>query len=242
MRKMRISRIVRTVFLAAVLTAAVVFPAAAGEADHSAETENASVIPIGEKASDADYEVTLVNESGKEITGVALRVSYEEFSDNLLPEDTVLKDQGKGTLWCTPGEIVNYVPPVYDIMLTFADDSTAVLHTLPFGDADEITILTEKEEAEEGEEKASETEAEKETETVYARFFSFSMNNVTDSLQREKNIRESGEAVLVADYKAKVERSSGSGSGGGGSSGGGGGGSAPAPTQQQQCLDNGLVF
>ena len=222
MRKMSIRRIIFTAFLSAALVSGNLFPAAAEETEPAAETEvSAEPVLIGEKTSDAEYEVTLVNESGKEITEIARRASYEEFSDNLLPENAVLKDSGKGTLWCTPAQIVNYVPPVYDIRLTFSDDSTAVLHTLPFGDADEITILTDEE-----------------TQIVYARFFSFSMNSVTDSLQREKNIEKSGEAVLVADYRAKVERTSGSG-GGSGSSGSGGGTSAPAP---QQCLDNGLMF
>ena len=235
MKKMKIT----AGLLAMILAAALILPAYAAQADTEVQTEAAEEkVLIGEKSGDSDYEVTLINQSGREITQIALRASYEEFSDNLLPEDTVLADQAEGTLWCAPAQIVNYVPPVYDIRLTFPDDSTAVLHTLPFGDADEITILTDEE-----------------TGIVYTRFFSFSMNSTTDSLQREKNIEESGEAVLIADFRAKIDRASGSGQGGGsgssGSSGSGSGGSkgggsgnkgGGSQTSQQQCLDNGLMF
>lgn len=213
--------------LAVMLTAGMIFQVSAEEAAKETETEAAQVIEIGEKAGDEDYEVTLVNESGKEIKEIALRASYEEYSDNLLPENTVLEDQGKGTLWCTPAQILNFVPPVYDIKLTFADDSTAVLHTLPFGDAEELRIQTDDESG-----------------TVYVKFFSLSLNAETDSLQSEKNIAASGEDGMIADYKVRTGQAAPEAAPSG-DSGNSGASSQPAPAPaptQQQCLDNGLMF
>ena len=181
MRITRLSTITTAGILAVVLMVGMVPAVSAAQEDIVSETEAQAAlekIQIGEKRSDSDYEVTLVNECGKAITGIALRASYEEYSDNLLPEDTVLEEHGQGTLWCEPAEILNFVPPEYDIQLTFADESTAVLHTIPFGDADELTILTDEESG-----------------TVYVRFISLSQNSESNSLQREKNIAQSGDGV-----------------------------------------------
>lgn len=178
-------------------------------------------VTLGEKTSDSDYEVTLINETGKDIKEAALRTNYaEEFSDNLLAEDAVLED-GKEAVWyCPQGEMVNYVPCVYDLKLTFDDDTEATLHTLPMGDANEIKILMEDD-------------------VAYVSFTSLSLNYETDTKRREGEIAEIGEAVLVADYNAKVAGGGSSGGGGGSYSGGGGGGeAAPAP---DQCLTDGLL-
>lgn len=233
MRKTRLNQIMAAGILTAVLTAGMMLPASAAQEEAAPETESRDMqekVLIGEKHSDSDYEVTLVNESGKAITGIALRASYEEYSDNLLPEDTVLEEGGQGTLWCEPAEILNFVPPEYDIQLTFADESTAVLHTIPFGDAEELTILTDEESG-----------------TVYVRFMSLSQNSESNSLQREKNIAQSGEEGMIADYKARtgqVSQDTGAGSQDAGSAAPAP--SAPAPAapapEPEQCLDNGLMF
>ena len=194
MRRTRLNRIMAAGILTMALTAGMMLPASAAQEEPASETESQAgqeKVLIGEKHSDSDYEVTLVNESGKAITGIALRASYEEYSDNLLPEDTVLEEHGEGTLWCEPAEILNFVPPEYDIQLTFADESTAVLHTIPFGDADELTILTDEESG-----------------TVYVRFISLSQDSESNSLQREKNIAQSGEEGMIADYKARTGQAS----------------------------------
>lgn len=184
----------------------------------------AQIISIGEKATDADYELTVTNETGEDITEIALRVSYGDFSENLLDEDTILADKCQGTLWCTPGELVNYVPPVYDLQLTFDDDSKAVLHTLPFGDANEIIIVKDDD-----------------TDVVYTRFFSISMNSDTDSQYRENSIAESGEDTLIADYNAKLtavnysEPAGDSSYSGTPSSGGG-------SSSKKKCVEDGQLF
>ena len=231
MRRTRLNRIMAAGILTMALTAGMMLPASAAQEEPASETESQAgqeKVLIGEKHSDSDYEVTLVNESGKAITGIALRASYEEYSDNLLPEDTVLEEHGEGTLWCEPAEILNFVPPEYDIQLTFADESTAVLHTIPFGDADELTILTDEESG-----------------TVYVRFISLSQNSESNSLQREKNIAQSGEEGMIADYKARTGQASAQDTGAGSQDTGAAAPAQPAPApapEPQQCLDNGLMF
>lgn len=231
MRRTRLSRIMAAGILAMALAAGMMLPASAAQEEPASETESQAgqeKVLIGEKHSDSDYEVTLVNESGKAITGIALRASYEEYSDNLLPEDTVLEEHGEGTLWCEPAEILNFVPPEYDIQLTFADESTAVLHTIPFGDADELTILTDEESG-----------------TVYVRFISLSQDSESNSLQREKNIAQSGEEGMIADYKARTGQASAQDTGAGSQDTGAAAPAQPAPApapEPQQCLDNGLMF
>ena len=231
MRRTRLNRIMAAGILTMALTAGMMLPASAVQEEPASETESQAgqeKVLIGEKHSDSDYEVTLVNESGKAITGIALRASYEEYSDNLLPEDTVLEEHGEGTLWCEPAEILNFVPPEYDIQLTFADESTAVLHTIPFGDADELTILTDEESG-----------------TVYVRFISLSQDSESNSLQREKNIDQSGEEGMIADYKARTGQASAQDTGAGSQDTGAAAPAQPAPApapEPQQCLDNGLMF
>ena len=180
-----------------------------------------AAVQLGEKTTDADYEVTLVNETGKDIKEAALRMNYaEEFSDNLLAEDAVLEDGQKAVWVCTPGEMVTYVPCVYDLKLTFDDDTEATLHTLPMGDASEIKILMEDD-------------------VAYVSFTSLSLNYETDTKRRETEIAEISEKVLIADYNAKVAGGGSSGgSGGGGGWSGGGDAGAPAP---DQCLTDGLL-
>jgi len=176
---------------------------------------------IGEKAADTDYEVSLVNETGKDIVGAAIRVNYGDFSENMMKEDDVLADKESAKLICAQGEMVNYVPAVYDLELTFDDDTKAVLHTLPMGDAEELKILMEED-------------------VAYISFTSLSLNYETDTKRRETEISEIGEKVLEADYQAKV--AGGGASGGGSSAGGwsGGGEAAPAPAPEQ-CLTDGLL-
>lgn len=225
-------RIMAAGILGAMLASALLFQAAAEEAGKETETEAEGIV-IGQKESDEDYQVQLVNESGKEITKIELRASYEEYSDNLLPEKVSLRDGEQGTLWCKPAEILNYVPPVYDIRLTFADEETAVLHTLPFGDAEELKVRTDEGSG-----------------VVYVDFFSISMGSETDSLQSEKNIAQTGEDAMITDYRVRTGQeapaeSSGSDSAGSDSQGGGQAQSAPAPApapSQQVCLDDGLMF
>lgn len=229
-RKMHNNSLIRKVsvgFLTAVLLAGMLFSVTAEETEQAAK-DDGTLISIGSKESEEDYEVTLKNESGKEIKAIALRASYEEYSGNLLPENVTLKDQEEGTLWCHQAEMINFVPPVYDIRLTFSDDSESVLHTLPFGDADSLTIQTEEESG-----------------IAYVSFFSLSLNADTDSLQSEKNIRQSGEEQLIADYRSRTgQTSSQEAPAAQESAQTAPAEEAPAPAvdSSQQCLDNGLMF
>ena len=204
-------------------------------ADQPAAEE--ALTQIGEDDGEADYHVVLKNETGEEITAIALRVNYKDFSDNLLLEGEPLADQKSGELICPDMEMVNFVPPVYDLQLTFADGSVQTLHTLPIGDADEISVrlgeaVTEGET--EGEEAAADAQK-----VAYISFTSLSLQYETDTLRRESEIAQIGEQVLIADYEAKVAGGGAPAGDGGGAGADAGGGSAPAP---EQCLDNGLVF
>ena len=179
-----------------------------------------SEIVIGEKTADTDFEISVTNETGKDIVGAAIRINYGEFTDNLIKEDEVFADKATAQLVCPEGEMVNYVPAVYDLELIFDDDTKAVLHTLPIGDADALKILMEED-------------------VAYISFTSLSLNYETDTKRRETEIAEIGEKVLEADYEAKVAGGGSSGSGGGGGwSGGGEAAPAPAP---DQCLTDGLL-
>ena len=229
MKKNSMMRILQAGFMTALLAAGMMLPAAAGETE-KADASKAETISIGQKDSDEDYEVTLINESGKEIGEIALRAAYEEYSDNLLPEKVTMKDQEQGTLWCKPAEMINFVPPVYDIRLTFTDDSEAVLHTLPFGDADTLTVKTDEASG-----------------IVYVSFHSLSLDADTDSLQAEKNIAQSGEDGMIADYLARTGQTSSQDAAAAddGSAQSAPVQEAPAPAPApapEQCLDDGLMF
>ena len=231
MRRIMWNRIVTAGILAAALASGTMLQAYASQEDPVMETESQTaeeMIRIGEKHSDSDYEVRLINESGRAITGIALRASYGEYSDNLLPDDTMLQEHEQGILWCEPAEILNFVPPVYDIQLTFADEGTAVLHTLPFGDAQELTILTDEESG-----------------IVYVRFVSLSLDSETDSLQSEKNIARSGEEGMIADYRSRTGQAPSGNADSSQDAEAPAPEPAPAPApapEPQQCLDNGLMF
>ncbi len=227
MKKNSMMKILQAGFMTALLAAGMMLPAAAEETE-KADAAKTEAISIGQKDSDEDYEVTLINESGKEIGEIALRAAYEEYSDNLLPENVTMKDQEQGTLWCKPAEMINFVPPVYDIRLTFTDDTEAVLHTLPFGDADALTVKTDEESG-----------------IVYVSFHSLSLDADTDSLQAEKNIAQTGEDSMIADYLARTGKApsqeEAAADDGSGQSAPAQEAPAPAPAPEQ-CLDDGLMF
>jgi len=226
---------------AAILALTVLFAGTGIQAEETQPAAEENIVQIGEKTADSDYTVILRNGTGKEITGVALRVNYEDFSDNLLADDVTLPDGGQGSFSCAPAQMANYVPPVYDLQLTFADDKTAVLHTLPLGDADEIEILLDTEAGEAAAEDETEAEAAEADGVAYIKFTSLSLQYETDTKGRENEIAQIGEQVLIADYQAKVAGASSAGSSGG-DGGAGNGGGASSGGGQQQCLDNGLFF
>lgn len=106
---------------------------------------------IGTESADA-IKVKLTNKTGKDITGVAVKnMDSEAWSDNLLTDDDSFTDKEKRYLYYTPdaseensteseeGEILTYAG--YDIQLTFADETTMILHALSLEDIKEGEIL-----------------------------------------------------------------------------------------------------
>ena len=208
-----------------------------------ADEEAAELPVIGSDASGQNFGCVIENGTDMEIAGLALRVNYGDFSENLLAESGALAAGDKVQFYCTPGEMVNYVPAVYDIEVTYADDTKGVLHTLPMGDTDKLTILAGTKEAAAGEEAAeAETEQDEAAGAVitYVRFTSLSLGYEMDTLRKETEISELGEAFLKADYEAKITYTGGGSSwDGGGSTGGDGGGNAGGG---DGCLTGGILF
>ena len=230
--------------LTAALTVAAGFAAFAGE-------EGTEIPSVGSDASGQNFGCVIENGTETEITGLALRVNYGDFSENLLEESGAIAAGEKVHFYCTPGEMVNYVPAVYDIEVTFADDTKGVLHTLPMGDADEMTILTGTMEAEAGEDAAeAEDVAEGETEAeaaeapqviTYIRFTSLSLGYEMDTLRKETEISGLGEGFLKADYESKITYTGGGSWDGGGSTGGSGDGGGNSGGGDG-CLTGGVLF
>ena len=101
----------------------------------------------------------LKNATGKDIKDIKIKVSgHSEFADveNLLEKEEIFAADEE--------RILNYLPKlkeeteekkedtekkeeplVFDIQLTFADDTTAVVHTFPFGDIEEGEICMDGE-------------------------------------------------------------------------------------------------
>ena len=126
-------------WIAAVSAAAAVLaiPVSAKET----ESTPAEMIEIGEGGSDEDFVVVLNNDTGKDVTSIAVTVSGEE-GENLLSDKEVLADQlsARLTLVPAPMDEVTFMPATYDLVLTFDDKTEAVLHSFPFGDTDSVTI------------------------------------------------------------------------------------------------------
>ena len=123
---------------------------------------------IGEKTENA-YEVTLKNSTTKEITGVSIKLTDDEkYPDNMLKDsDTFKKDESR-ILYYAKTDAADtkdtdtkdqdskdsskdssaesssdekVLEEGYDIQITFADKTTAELHSFPFGDIEEGEIL-----------------------------------------------------------------------------------------------------
>ena len=142
------------------------FSAAAVMAEETESTAEVKV--IGEKK-DGDYEVTLKNSTGKEVKSICIEMDKEGFGENLLKEDDAFADGEERVLYVTPKEMKDQKPPVYDIELTFQDDTKSVLHTFPFGDADEAEILLS-----DG--------------VAYIKFMSLSLKKEHNTLEHEKTL------------------------------------------------------
>ncbi|MBR2766247.1 MAG: hypothetical protein IKE03_09740 [Blautia sp.] len=139
--------------LAAALALALTVPAFCAE-DAAEDTavftqageEKKEPAAIGKKE-EGDYEVDIKNATGKGIKEFVVEIDGEGKGDNLLEKDDVFAADEERILYFTPKEAdpskEGYKPPVYDIELTFEDDTKALLHTFPFGDVEKAEIRLE---------------------------------------------------------------------------------------------------
>lgn len=182
------------------------FAAETDVAEESAEdTAEPKTIGAKEKEEGA-FSVKLKNATGKDIKDIKIKVSgHSEFADaeNLLEKDEVFTAEEE--------RILNYLPElkeeteeqkedtketeeplVFDIQLTFADDTTAVVHTFPFGDIEEGEICMDGE-------------------LAYLVFESVSLKKEVNTLETETTIAETIKAQKEASAQA-ASSSSDSGS------------------------------
>lgn len=161
MKKKILTALFAGIFGSAVIVSGSVCTFAAGTevAEKSAE-DTAELKTIGAKEKEEGaFSVKLKNATGKDIKEIKIKVSgHSEFADteNLLEKDAVFAAEEE--------RILNYLPKVkeeteekkedskekeeplvFDIQLTFADDTTAVVHTFPFGDIEEGEICMDGE-------------------------------------------------------------------------------------------------
>ena len=146
--KKKMASMVVSVVMALSLTAAFTPAWAEDTASVAEETASAEQGTIGEKSSDSDYHLEVTNGAGVDIKAIAISIDQADYTDLALSGEGLFKADETRTLYCTPktknedGTDVTK-PPVYDLKVTFADDREAVLHTLPFGDAESLKICFE---------------------------------------------------------------------------------------------------
>ena len=126
------------------------------EADSTDAAKEEELKTIGEKPEE-DKEgvlsVKLKNLTGKVITGVAVKNEKDEkYPDNFLKDEDKFETDEERVLWFDPNakdeekdaEAEKEVPK-YNIQLTFEDETTAEIHTFPFGDTEEAELHLEGE-------------------------------------------------------------------------------------------------
>lgn len=106
-------------------------------ADKAAATQQEQLKTIGTEEN-ADGKVTLKNATGKEIAGVSIKYTGDEaYPENMLADGDVFE--------ADESRILCYTKPkaeeAYDVQLTFADATTAELHSFPFEDIEDGEIL-----------------------------------------------------------------------------------------------------
>lgn len=136
-------------------------------------TDDASVLDeskiIGENEPDA-FSVNLTNNTGKEIKEVKISED-ESFDDkvNLVQKDDVFEKDEEETLCYLPETNNEDNTSSYNVQLTFDDDTTAVVHTFPFGDIESGEIRLEEN-------------------VAYLVFDAVSLNKEVNTLESEKSI------------------------------------------------------
>ena len=215
---------------------------AADTAEESVSKEDLKI--LGEKTTDADYDPVVKNATGKEIKSIEIQINEEEFGGNLLEEDDIMAVDEERVLYCTPAPYnpeEDATPPKYNIRLTFSDDTEAVIHTFPFGDAETVDFCLDGS-------------------VAYLKFLSLSLDEEQDTMRNERALLPVETPSYYYDdsssnynYNYSYSYSSGgssdsysngsaeSGSSGGGSTDGGGTTDGGGGTDAE-CLTGGLLF
>lgn len=135
-------------------------------ADAEKVTEEKTIGVKPEKDTEGVFSMKLKNLTGKAITEVTVKNEKDEkYPDNFLEKDDKFAADEERTLWFDPNaskeaeETADAADaketdsktseeteiPKYDMQITFEDATTAVLHTLPFGDTEEAELHLEGE-------------------------------------------------------------------------------------------------
>lgn len=208
---------------------------AASQSEEASEEETKTIGTPDEKG----FQFLITNGTGKDIQDIRVIITGRDtFEDveNLLEEGDVFEKEEQRQFCYTPPEdeeteeadsqADDGLPTMYDVQLVFEDETTAVLHTFPFGDIEEGEIGLE-----EG--------------IAYMMFESLFLKQEINSLGTEKDILEKEKAA-----QAPVPSTDSSYSGGAYYEDSGSGSSAPPaapPAQtdgggQDVCLEGGLLF
>ena len=128
----------------------------------SDETEEKTIGKKPETDKDAEgvFNLKFKNLTGKVITSVAVKNEKDEkYPDNFLEKDDKFAADEERTLWFDPNAAKDEAANTdtaedkgteaaeevqkYDMQITFEDETTATLHTLPFGDTEEAELHLE---------------------------------------------------------------------------------------------------
>lgn len=170
-------------------TEATTTEAATTEATTEATPEDAEeeLPAIGEESADA-IKVKLTNKTGKEITSVAIRTSAdEEFGDNLLADEDTVADKEKRYLYYAPEKDAEETEDAaVDIQLTFADDTSVVLHDVDLEDIKDGELAAEDD-------------------ICYLSYKSVKTGKTVDTKDAELAVKQAEEEKAAADAKAAAE-------------------------------------
>ena len=110
---------------------------------------------IGEKVESEDvFSVKLTNKTGKNIVGMAVKGSTdEEYPENMLEEEDVFVQDEERILYFDPSAVIEaneaennvdenrpLLKPIYNVQVTFDDETVQELHSFPFGDVEEADL------------------------------------------------------------------------------------------------------
>lgn len=155
------------------------FAFAQEEEDPAVPEDTAELDRLGTETEEG-CRIALLNSSGSDITAVCIKAAEDEdWSDSLLAEEDVFEADETSLLCWEPEEDV-----FYDLQLTYADETQAVLHGLDLTDIDEGEILCD------------------DTGLTYLAYTSVSTGEQADTLEAEQ-------ALAAAAAEAEVEAESG---------------------------------